>query len=100
MALSSSNYHILPIDLREPVSAVLDPLFATTLSRDLPTLFLAECVLVYMTPDESGSILQWFSTVFKVLYSSYILPTALKLQDRTAMVSYMKCSLLMTHLVE
>ena len=31
----------------------------------LPTLFLAECVLIYMTPEKSQAILKWIASKFK-----------------------------------
>lgn len=39
---------------------------------DVPTMFLTECVLVYMEPESSSMLLQWivnkFSDVFFVNY--------------------------------
>ncbi|QRW25276.1 leucine carboxyl methyltransferase [Rhizoctonia solani] len=39
-------------------------LFHSTFEKGLPTLFIAECVFVYMPPSASGAILQWFSNTF------------------------------------
>ncbi|ELU36757.1 leucine carboxyl methyltransferase [Rhizoctonia solani AG-1 IA] len=66
--LGSSNYRLIPLDLREGVS-VLEPLISSPSSNapldpSLPTLFIAECVFVYMPPSASGAILQWFSNTF------------------------------------
>lgn len=33
-------------------------------SPRLPTLFLSECVLVYMTPDQSSKLVNWASVTF------------------------------------
>lgn len=34
------------------------------LSPDVPTLLLFECVLVYMTPEASAQLVQWFIDYF------------------------------------
>lgn len=71
--LSSQVYHLLPVDLRQPVQGNLDPLVSASppvLSPDLPTLFLAECVLVYMQPENSAAIMRWFSSNFNVIQYS------------------------------
>lgn len=31
------------------------------LSPDLPTLLISECVLAYMSPEASDSLIQWFA---------------------------------------
>ncbi|CAE6538136.1 unnamed protein product, partial [Rhizoctonia solani] len=68
--LSSPAYHLIPLDLREGASA-LDLLVSppsptdAPLDPSLPTLFIAECVFVYMPPSASGTIVQWFSNTFK-----------------------------------
>ena len=69
-ALHSAKYHLLPADLRIPPSESLAPLFTPTppsaslggslLSPNLPTLLLFECVLVYVAPEASEAIIQWF----------------------------------------
>ncbi|CEL52565.1 Leucine carboxyl methyltransferase 1 OS=Cryptococcus neoformans var, neoformans serotype D (strain B-3501A) GN=PPM1 PE=3 SV=1 [Rhizoctonia solani AG-1 IB] len=69
IGLSSPNYHLIPLDLREGASA-LEILTAASsssppLDPSLPTLFIAECVFVYMPPNASGAIIQWFSNTFK-----------------------------------
>lgn len=72
--LHSAKYHLLPADLRIPPSESLAPLFTSThpsasqgeplLSPDLPTLLLFECVLVYVAPEASEAIIQWFVDYF------------------------------------
>jgi len=71
--LSSSLYHLLPVDLRESPEPSLSTLIQSRaenttpiLRVDVPTLFLAECVLVYMAPEESSAVLHWFSSRFQV----------------------------------
>ncbi|KAL5638261.1 hypothetical protein ACGC1H_005076 [Rhizoctonia solani] len=67
--LSSPAYHLIPLDLRDGVPA-LSSLVSTSSTADppldpgLPTLFIAECVFVYMPPSASDAILQWFSNTF------------------------------------
>ncbi|KAJ7280199.1 S-adenosyl-L-methionine-dependent methyltransferase [Mycena rebaudengoi] len=67
-ALNSPSYHLLPADLRLPPAETLAPLLASTsdaiLSPALPTLLLFECVLVYMSPAASSTLLQWFVDYF------------------------------------
>ncbi|KAJ6632530.1 leucine carboxyl methyltransferase [Mycena sp. CBHHK59/15] len=66
--LTSSTYHLLPADLRLPPADTIGPLLASAsgaiLSPTLPTLLLFECVLVYMTPAASSTLLQWFIDYF------------------------------------
>ncbi|KDQ20202.1 hypothetical protein BOTBODRAFT_27613 [Botryobasidium botryosum FD-172 SS1] len=62
-ALISPQYSLLPVDLRIAPSESLAPLL-DSLSPHIPTLFLAECVLVYMPPSASNALLQWFSDNF------------------------------------
>jgi [phosphatase 2A protein]-leucine-carboxy methyltransferase len=65
--LHAARYHLLPTDLRRPPAEALAALAAPRpggeplLSRTLPTLLLAECVLVYMPPAASAGIVRWFA---------------------------------------
>ncbi len=69
-ALHSPVYHLLAADLRKPPAESLAPLLTSPspngplLSPSLPTLLLFECVLVYMSPEASQDILQWFTDYF------------------------------------
>lgn len=70
-ALHSPVYHLLPADLRRPPSESIAPLITTAdngasalLSPELPALLLFECVLVYMTPEASAALIQWFVDYF------------------------------------
>lgn len=63
-ALHSSKYHLLPCDLRNPPADIFPGLFKEYLSPALPTLLLFECVLVYMSPEASSTLIQWFVDFF------------------------------------
>ncbi|KAF8520281.1 leucine carboxyl methyltransferase [Hysterangium stoloniferum] len=61
-SLTSSIYAIRDVDLRQFQNsdlALLDP--------SVPTLVLAECVLVYMDPTVSDALLKWFSHTFSAV---------------------------------
>ena len=74
-ALHSPVYHLIPSDLRLPPSEALGKSLSSTswqsgsteplLSPLMPTLLLFECVLVYITPEASTTLLQWFVDYFK-----------------------------------
>ncbi|KAG8218756.1 S-adenosyl-L-methionine-dependent methyltransferase, partial [Butyriboletus roseoflavus] len=59
-ALHSSKYHLIPSDLRHPPSTSLAPVLDGLLSSTLPTLLLFECVLVYMSPESTSALINWF----------------------------------------
>lgn len=80
MGLTSAIYHLFPTDLRNPIATYLDPLLSSTpavLSPEVPTLFLAECVLVYMVPEKSAAIMHWFTErfnhAFGIIYEMFSL---------------------------
>ena len=72
--MHSAKYHLIPADLRTPPSESIAPLLTSEspspsqagpiLSPDLPTLLLFECVLVYVTPEASQALIQWFVDYF------------------------------------
>lgn len=69
--LSSPLYTLLPLDLRpspsEPassISAILSHHVLPQLDPRLPTLFLAECLFPYMSPEDSREIIKWFGETF------------------------------------
>lgn len=61
--LHASNYHLIGTDLRN-----IDELFAkfqtAEVNFNLPTIFLAECVLVYMEPNNCFNLLRSLSEKF------------------------------------
>lgn len=68
MALRSQKYSLFPADLRAPPASTLGPLLADgSLKRELPTLFISECVFAYMPPQSSNAVAQWFADNFDVV---------------------------------
>jgi len=73
--IHSDVYHLVECDLRDTaqLSAKLD---ACGVDRQLPTAFIAECVLVYMSAEQSSALVKWiadsFSSVFFVNYEQVL----------------------------
>ncbi|KAF8584278.1 S-adenosyl-L-methionine-dependent methyltransferase [Ramaria rubella] len=74
--LTSSIYSIRAIDLRDFQTAFATLLVDSTssdkdqpslLDPSLPTLVLAECVLVYMDQSQSNALVKWFADTFNVV---------------------------------
>ncbi|KAH7909366.1 S-adenosyl-L-methionine-dependent methyltransferase [Hygrophoropsis aurantiaca] len=69
--LDAPKYHLRPADLRLPPTEVLSScLNSDILNPTLPTLLLFECVLVYMTPNASAAVIQWFVDYFECAAST------------------------------
>lgn len=63
----SENYFLRACDLRDLAS--LEKVLADCgLDTSLPTLFLSECVLIYMTVEESSALIAWASQHFNSSY--------------------------------
>ncbi|CAL8107658.1 unnamed protein product [Calicophoron daubneyi] len=68
--LATDDYCLVSFDLRRPVEQLVgylcdaDMTSGRGLNSTLPTLFLAECVLVYMSPSQSLQLLQGISSKF------------------------------------
>ncbi|KAK4701572.1 hypothetical protein P7C70_g4657, partial [Phenoliferia sp. Uapishka_3] len=70
--LTSPSYSLLPSDLRSfaSLSKILtspppsEPNSSPLLDPSIPTLLLAECVLVYLPPETTSEILRWFKKHF------------------------------------
>lgn len=58
--LLSDIYTLLPLDLKSSPSTTLTEELLPLLDTSLPTLFLAECVLCYLTPGIGEEIIDWF----------------------------------------
>ncbi|KAF8132092.1 leucine carboxyl methyltransferase [Boletus edulis] len=72
-ALHSAKYHLLSCDLRHSPSNSLAPILDGLLSQSLPTLLLCECVLVYMAPESSSALVDWFVNYFSSAQDGSIL---------------------------
>jgi O-methyltransferase involved in polyketide biosynthesis len=56
--LDSSTYHLLPLDLRDPQALSSALASIPSLSKRRPTLWLAECLLVYLPPEEADGLVR------------------------------------------
>jgi tRNA wybutosine-synthesizing protein 4 len=63
--LHAKGYKVVVADLAQD-PAVLERTLVETCGLDcsLPTLFVSECVLVYMDPEASGRVIEWAGTRF------------------------------------
>ncbi|XP_014330448.1 leucine carboxyl methyltransferase 1 isoform X1 [Xiphophorus maculatus] len=61
--LDSDRFCIIGADLRD-VPGLDEKLRRFQLDPELPTLLLSECVLVYMTPSQSSSLVHWAAQTF------------------------------------
>lgn len=60
----SKHYHLLAVDLRE-IHTLEKKLKETGIDKSLPTVFITECVLIYMEPKHSAAIINWAGSNFK-----------------------------------
>ena len=61
--LHAANYHLVGTDLRH-VSDLANKLSQAEVNYNLTTLFLAECVLVYIDTNATSALLKWLATKF------------------------------------
>lgn len=61
--LHAANYHVMGVDLRH-VDEVEAKLKQAEVDFSLPTIFLAECVLVYIEPNHCENLLKWLAGHF------------------------------------
>ncbi|XP_077979377.1 leucine carboxyl methyltransferase 1-like [Glandiceps talaboti] len=70
-ALHSPRYHIMPVDLRN-LQDVQNRFTEAGIDTNLPTVFISECVLVYLSTDKSSGLLKMiaesFNTAFFINY--------------------------------
>ncbi|KAF9111902.1 hypothetical protein BGX27_004284 [Mortierella sp. AM989] len=57
--LYAKDYCLLFGDLREFTKSIVPKLMAQGFDTSLPTLFLSECVLIYIQPSDSDAIMDW-----------------------------------------
>ncbi|XP_041061596.1 leucine carboxyl methyltransferase 1 [Carcharodon carcharias] len=62
-SMDSDRYTIIGQDLRD-LPILMERLKNFGLNTKLPTLLLAECVLVYITPEKSAELIKWASSTF------------------------------------
>ncbi|KAL7060837.1 hypothetical protein AAHC03_09263 [Spirometra sp. Aus1] len=75
-SLNAASYHLLSHDLRLPPSSLIEQLCTSEagpkLSPELPTLFLAECVLVYIPTVSSEALIRSLASHFiKAAFINY-----------------------------
>lgn len=69
--LHASNYHLIGLDLRN-ITDIENKLNQAEVNYELPTLFIAECVLVYIDLQHSQKMLNLFASRFKsALFINY-----------------------------
>ncbi|ETI47654.1 hypothetical protein L917_07818 [Phytophthora nicotianae] len=61
--LSVPGYHLLPCDLRD-LGATTAKMEAAGIDRSVPTLFVSECVLIYMEARFSTQLVAWAASYF------------------------------------
>ena len=73
--MHTSSYHIIAADIRDTTQLDVK-LRECGLDHNLPTLFLSECVLVYLGADQSSAVLRWitgsFPSVFFINYEQVV----------------------------
>ncbi|XP_068962384.1 leucine carboxyl methyltransferase 1 isoform X3 [Petaurus breviceps papuanus] len=62
--LDSNRFAIVGADLRD-LHSLEEKLKKCNMNAQFPTLLIAECVLVYMTPEQSASLIKWAANTFE-----------------------------------
>ncbi|XP_036595656.1 leucine carboxyl methyltransferase 1 [Trichosurus vulpecula] len=62
--LDSNRFAIVGADLRD-LHNMEEKLKKCNMNTQFPTLLIAECVLVYMTPEQSASLIKWAANTFE-----------------------------------
>ena len=69
--LHAANYHLVGTDLRH-IAELNNKLAQAEVNFNSPTMFLAECVLVYVDASATSSLLKWLASKFpNSLFVSY-----------------------------
>lgn len=58
---ATNTYSLLSYDLRDPMENLDSKLQVAGFQETLPTLFLSECVLIYLTRPESDRVISWIA---------------------------------------
>ncbi|KAG6402739.1 hypothetical protein SASPL_134950 [Salvia splendens] len=61
--VSGDHYKLLPVDLRD-IQQLDDMIPLADMDPSLPTFIIAECVLIYLDPESSRSVVSWASRTF------------------------------------
>lgn len=61
--IHSLSYHLIAGDLRN-VEELNKKLLAAGIDQELPTMLIAECVLVYIEPNLSSQLIKWAGKLF------------------------------------
>lgn len=62
--IHTSDYHLIASDIRN-VGELDHKLSSHGLDKSLPTIFIAECVMVYLHPQEAENVMKWAGENFK-----------------------------------
>ena len=62
--IHASDYHLIAADIRN-VGELEEKLVSHGLDKSLPTIFIAECVMVYLRPQEAETLIKWAGENFK-----------------------------------
>ena len=65
--LHAPNYHVIGADMRN-LNEVQLKLAECKIDKALPTVFVAECVLIYMSSDGSSDLLKWIAESFPTAF--------------------------------
>uniref|UniRef100_A0A7G3A8T4 Leucine carboxyl methyltransferase 1 n=1 Tax=Lutzomyia longipalpis TaxID=7200 RepID=A0A7G3A8T4_LUTLO len=77
--LHASNYHIMGVDLRN-IDELQNKLNQAEIDYTIPTIFLAECVLVYIETQNCHNLLKWLATHFPI--SAFVNYEQVNMNDR------------------
>ena len=67
----AKGYVLMAGDIRD-MDSVGERMLAAGLNKSLPTMFLTECVLVYIEPEKSRKVIEWAGTTFSTaLFLNY-----------------------------
>lgn len=59
------QYHLLPANLEDTDALTARLLDSNILQPDVPTLFLSECVIIYLRPERGTALIRWAAEHFK-----------------------------------